>query len=126
MSNIRALFDLLKGITYKGVPLISLADFARRHNTTRHNVYRWQSGVREIPTDVLADLCAILRAGGVRFHVDDVLLSAENKADAQAFVATLKKVAKERIAKEKADGKPKPRRQDRGTGNPSAGNAGND
>jgi hypothetical protein len=87
--------------------------------TTAQTVYRWQSGVRDIPPDALADLCALLTAAGVKYRVEDVLLTSEEKAEARNTIATLKKMVNDRIKKEKHNGKPTPRkRQDRGTGNP--------
>lgn len=118
----KPLFDLLKAATYKGEPLMSLAAFARRHRTTPQTVYRWQSGVRDIPPDVMVDLLAFLTEFGVikKSRVEDVMLTPAERQDVKNTVAMLRKVIDDRIKKEKKDGKPTPRRQrqGRGTGTP--------
>jgi hypothetical protein len=105
--RVKSLFELLATITYRDKPLVTLKAFAARHCVDPVTVSRWKAETRDLPSAVLTDLVAVLRAAGVKLTLVDVV--GYERADAADFLAMLRREAKDK-QKENTNGKSKPRR----------------
>jgi hypothetical protein len=110
--QVKSLFDRLQAIKYRGQQLVPLRAFAARHCVSPVSVSRWKAETRDLPSAVLTDLVAVLRAAGVKLTLVDVV--GYERADAADFLAMLRREAKDKNKKEK-HGKSRVREEDRTT-----------
>ena len=101
MTTVRPLFDKLQAITFRGKQLVTLADFAARHSVDPVSVSRWKNGSRDLPTPVLVDLVAILKAAKVKFDLTGIMLDGYERADAGDWLARLRREAKDKTKTKK-------------------------